>query len=249
MGVRVTNLTATRISLPDPLTYILKAREVKTFEYVEYDLVINVPEIDRLQRLNYILISSLDPAVGGYDSAWNGPRRFYLGGYQLWVDGTGALRMKNGTAVGDLDGFVVGPGGTGLHGATHVFNGPDPIPNIETLEDLWIMLPGTVALYDVVFEVGANVCAKANASSIVAMPVIGVVVSIPSPARCVVARSGEVINPGWALIPDQAYFAGLIAGTLTASPPGASTQVVQKVGYAKNSTTLMVEIEPFTVRA
>jgi hypothetical protein len=247
MGIRVTNLTASRISLPDPLTYILKAREVKTFEYIEYDLVVNVPEIDRLQRLNYIQIVSLDPAVGGYDSAWSGPRKFHLGGYQLWVDGTGALRLKLGDAAFDLDGAVIGPGGVMAHGAAHVFNGTDPIPNIETLEDLWTC-PVGVVVRDVVYETAANNCDRANANTIATMPVIGVVISKPTPTSCIVARSGEV-SGFVGLTADIPYFAGLIAGTISVTAPVGSGRVVQKVGYARNTTNLVVELGEYTIRA
>jgi hypothetical protein len=248
MGVRVTNLTSARISLPDPLTYILKARELKEFEYIEYDTVVNIPDIARLQQKNYISIYSLDPAVGGYDSAWNGPRKFHLGLYQLWMDAGGSLRTKNGDALFDLDGVVIGPGGGGgPHGATHVFNGTDPIPNIETLEDLWIC-PAGVAIRDVVYEFGANNCDKANASTIATMPAIGVVMSKPTPTSCVVARSGEVAGFG-VLTADVPYFVGTIAGTLTSSAPAGTGRVVQPVGYARNTDVLVVELGPYTVRA
>lgn len=41
------------------------------------------------------------------NAAWNGPR-LLLGNQQLWVDGTGDLRIKNGAPISDTDGVVVG---------------------------------------------------------------------------------------------------------------------------------------------
>jgi hypothetical protein len=247
MGVRVTNLTASRISLPDPLTYILKSREVRDFLYVEYDEVINIEEFVRLQAQRYIQIASLDPSSGGYDFAWNGPRRFFLDPYQIWIDGTGAMRIKPGPALFDLDGIVVGPGGIGLHGPTHVFNGTDPIPNIETLEDLW-NCPVGVVVGDLVYATGADSCDRANASGIATMPVIGVVESKPTPITCIVAKAGDV-GGFVGLAPDAPYFAGLLAGQMALTAPVGSGQVVQKIGYAKSATTLVIALGEHTIRA
>ena len=141
----------------------------------------------------------------------------------------------------------MGPGGLAAHGATHVFNGIDPIPNIETLEDLWVC-PVGVAVRDVVYEVSANNCDKANATTIATMPVIGVVISKPTATSCVIARSGEVVGFG-VLTADVPYFAGLIAGTITASAPSGTGRVVQPIGYARNADVLVVELGPYTVRA
>lgn len=45
--------------------------------------------------------------VHGFGSAWNGDH-IVLGIYHLWVDATGALRIKNSAPASDLDGTVVG---------------------------------------------------------------------------------------------------------------------------------------------
>lgn len=247
MGVRITNRTQGTVSVPDPINYIFRPLEVRTYDYMEYDLVTNVAKIVELERKGYLFIENLDPAVGGYDSAWDGPRKFHLGVYQLWVDGTGALRIKSGDATSDMDGQVVGPGGLIPHGPTHMFTGSDPIPNIEVLEDLWNCTV-TETILDVVYETAASTVARASAGSIATMPVVGIVTSKPTPTTALVARNGELT--GFAgLVPDQPYFAGILPGTITLSPPGASGQVVQKVGYAKSTTTLVIEIEPYTVRA
>lgn len=61
----------------------------------------------------------LDPAVlakigTAYGSAWNSEVLLQLGNYFLWVDATGALRIKNGRPTSDLDGNAIGQAGTNL---------------------------------------------------------------------------------------------------------------------------------------
>lgn len=41
------------------------------------------------------------------DGAWNG-QRLKLGNYNLWVDSSGRLRIKNGAPTSDTDGTIVG---------------------------------------------------------------------------------------------------------------------------------------------
>lgn len=247
MGVRVTNLTAARISLSDPLTYIMVAREVKIFEFVEYDAVINTPTLARLVDLKYIVVDNLDVSGGVYGSVWNSLAKFHLGNYHLWVDAVGRLRIKNGDATFDFDGTEVGAGVVGPHGVTHTILGADPIPNLETLEDLFICTVAEQVL-DLVYESVSDTCAQSNASGIVTMPAIGVVIAKPSPVQALIARAGEVTG-FVGLVPDAPYFADTSNGGISLTPPVGSNQVVQKIGYAKNATTLVVQIEEYIIRA
>lgn len=48
-----------------------------------------------------------DGVVGTEDYAWNASH-LRLGGYHLWIDGTGRLRIKSSAPTGDTDGIVVG---------------------------------------------------------------------------------------------------------------------------------------------
>jgi hypothetical protein len=43
-----------------------------------------------------------------FGGTWNSPDLFSLGGYALWVDGEGRLRIKQGQPKGDQDGKIVG---------------------------------------------------------------------------------------------------------------------------------------------
>lgn len=60
--------------------------------------------------LRRVAADTLEMGVGDHfklDGTWNGGR-LQLGGYHLWVDATGDLRMKSGAPTSDLDGAVVG---------------------------------------------------------------------------------------------------------------------------------------------
>jgi hypothetical protein len=45
--------------------------------------------------------------VEAVNAAWN-TGGLYLGGYALWVDGSGRLRIKSGAPSSDTDGTIVG---------------------------------------------------------------------------------------------------------------------------------------------
>jgi hypothetical protein len=155
--------------------------------------------------------------------------------------------MKNGDALFDLDGYVIGPSAVAAHGHTHVFTGTDPVPQIEVLEELWNCTV-TEQVRDIVFDNVANGVRQANATSTATMPVVGVITSKPTPTTCIVARSGEVT--GFAgLVVGQEYYASTTAGQISILVPLGSGQVAQYVGYAKNATTLVVQIRPPIVRA
>jgi len=243
MSVQVTNNLSYRVYFSYPLDTHLDGREEKDFEYVSYDSVISEPNMVNLINSGVITVLNLDAPSGAYDSEWNAVRKFRLGDYHLWVTSgsAGELRMKYGDAASDLDGYLV----VGLHGATHVLNAVDAIPDIEILEGLWTS-GSSLTMLDVVYDSASNTVAKADASGIATMPVIGIIIAKPTSITALVATSGEITG-FVGLTPDTVYFASLTPGVLTATPPTVPTQVVQKVGYAKNTTTLIVEIEPYTI--
>jgi hypothetical protein len=80
------------------------------------------------------------------------------------------------------------------------------------------------------------------------MPVIGVILSKPTPTTCIIARSGEV-STFVGLVVGSNYFADTAAGLITLTPPVGTGRVVQQVGYAKTVTTLVIELKPLLVRA
>jgi hypothetical protein len=243
VAIRVTSLLMTsRVSLPAPASYNLHPRESKIFPFVEYDKFINDWRIADYLRKKAINIEDLDAAGGTFVSQWNLEPKLRLGGWVYWVDVTGALRMKFGDPTFDLDGFIVGPGGAPVaHGPTHVFNGVDPVPDIEVLETAWTC-PAGVQVRDGVYQTGASSVDQALADDISTMPVVGVVLSKPTPTSCIIARSGEV--PGFTgLTADVYYYASAsTVGAITSAPPSTSGDIVQQVGYAKTTTILVVEL-------
>jgi hypothetical protein len=157
--------------------------------------------------------------------------------------------MKNGEPTFDTDGVVVGPGGGIVpHGSTHVFNGTDPVPRIEILEGSWGCTV-TEQVGDAVFENVSNSVRQANASSPATMPVIGIIIQKLSSTSCIIARSGEVTLPGPLVVGQEYYASPTVPGQLTTAVPTASGQVAQYVGYAKNTTTLVIQLRDPVVRA
>ena len=242
MAIRVTSLLMTSpVSLPAPASYNLKPRESKYFPYVEYDKFVNDRRIHDLIRKNVIRVDDLDIDAAGYVSQWDQEPKLRLGTYVFWVDALGQLRMKNGDPTHDFDGVIIGPGGGIVaHGSTHVFDGTDPIPQIEVLETEWTC-PATVTLRDVVYQTGTGSVDKAQANATTTMPALGVVRAKPTSTTCIIARSGEV--PGYTLTADNYYYASsTTAGGITLTPPSTSGDVIQQIGYAKTATDLVVEL-------
>ncbi len=243
MPVTIGNLTEYVLYLSDPVNSSIGPSEKKKFEYLTYDAVISAPDIARLASINLIRIINLDAYV--YDSAWFGPSRFKLGNYQLWIDSLGILRLKNGEATFDFDGSPIG--NNVPHGATHVFEGTDPIPNIEVLESIW-SCTATEQVLDLVFESSSNTVSRSNATSLATMPVIGMIINKPTATTCIIATSGEIPGIG-GLTPDRAYYADIVNGGITLSIPATSGAVVQSVGTSKSNNVLSLHLDTYIVRA
>lgn len=247
MAVRITSLVNYLLNVPGPIEVIFEARQILTFDFIEYDSVINDERISELMDEAKIFVEDLEPSLGGsFTDKWNLEPKLRLGPYVFWVDSLGKMRIKNGDPTSEFDGSEVGAGAVGPHGPTHVFNGPDPVPNIEILEGAWSCTV-TEQIGDAVFENVANSVRQANASSIANMPVIGIIIAKPTSTTCVIARSGEAAVAG--LTVGQEYYASTTPGQLTVVVPTAAGQVAQYVGYARNITTLVVQPREPVVRA
>jgi hypothetical protein len=248
VAVRITSLVNYLLNVPGPIEVLFEPRQRLTFEFIEYDSVINDERIWELMQEERILVEDLEPSAGTtFTDKWNLEPKLRLGPYVFWVDALGQLRMKPSNPTFDLDGVVIGPGG-GItpHGATHEFNGSDPVPRIEVLEGAWTCTV-TEQVGDAVFENVANSVRQADASTIAKMPVIGIIISKPTASSCIIARSGEVTLAG--LTVGQEYYASTTPGQLTTTVPTASGEVAQYVEYARNTTTLVVQLRDPVVRA
>ena len=101
----------------------------------------------------------------------------------------------------------------------------------------------SVNVLDAVYLSASDTVDKADANTEPTMPCIGVVISKPTPITCNVVMSGSA-GGFVGLVTGATYYVGLTAGTVTDSvntyPQGA---VVQRIGYARNTTTLVVDID------
>lgn len=243
MAVQVTSKVNYLLNVPGPIETLFEARQTIVFPYIEYDSVINDERIVELLREGKIEAVSLEPGVPPlYNSEWDGANKFRLGSYHIWIDPLGKMRIKFGDATGPYDGTEVGTGVVGPHGNTHVFNGSDPVPNIEVLENAFDCT-ATEAVLDVVYQSASNTVRQANATSSLTMPAVGIIISKPTSTTCIIARSGEV--PGFGtLTADATYYVDTTNGVITTTPPSSGNNIVQKVGYAKTTDILVVELGP-----
>lgn len=252
MTIKVINMTNYTIELSMPIDRKLPPRETRVYDWVLYSETVNNASISNLLEQDFIRIENLDDGtVGDYVSQWNQEPKLRLTPYVFWVDSLGFYRMKAGDPTMDLDGVVIGPGAGGPvppHGSTHVFNGTDPIPKIEVLEGAWGCTV-TEQVGDAVFENVANSVRQADANSTANMPVIGVIINKPTPTTCIIARSGEVTLAGPLAVGQEYYASSTTPGQLTILIPVLSGQIAQYVGYAKNTTTLVVQLGTPLVRA
>lgn len=111
--------------------------------------------------------------------------------------------------------------------------------------DTW-SCPSTVSVNDVVYVSGTNTVDKAvdGAPGAQHLPAIGFVVSKPTPTTCLVQYAGTLPNTFAGLVPGTLYYVsattpGAIVPTGTIFPGGA---IVQQVGVAKSTTTLLAQI-------
>lgn len=241
MAVQVASKVNYLLNVPGPIEVLFEPRQTIVFPYIEYDAVINDERIVELLNQGKLIVVSLEPGSPPlYNSEWDGLVKFRLGSYHIWIDPIGEMRIKFGDALGPYDGTEVGAGAVGPHGSTHVFNGPDPVPNIEVLENTFDCT-ATEAVRDVVYQSASNTVRQANAGSTLTMPAVGVIISKPTATTCIIARSGEVSGFG-SLTPDRRYYVDTTNGAITATPPTGGNNVVHPIGYSKTADILVVEL-------
>jgi hypothetical protein len=108
-----------------------------------------------------------------------------------------------------------------------------------------------VAVLDAVYISAADTVDKADADDTTKQPVIGFVVSKPDPTTAIVRFSGEL--SGFAgLTPGKTQYLSTVPGQITetapSSPPDPPGTIVQPLGFARNATTIVIEIErDFTI--
>lgn len=103
-------------------------------------------------------------------------------------------------------------------------------------------LGGGVVLKSIVYLSSSDTVSQADASSSATAPAIGIVTAIAGPS-CTVQTEGEYSGFS-GLTPGAIYYLSTTAGGITATPPSSTGQILQKVGIAKDATTLVMEFDP-----
>lgn len=92
----------------------------------------------------------------------------------------------------------------------------------------------------VAVDVADHVVATDNTT--ILKPVLGFVLSKPSTTKAVVQYEGEM--KGFSgLTVGLTYYLGDTAGTISATPPSNPGQLVQRVGVARSSTTMVLMVD------
>ena len=111
-------------------------------------------------------------------------------------------------------------------------------PTEEDIFDTFV----TVSPLKAVYLSAANTVDLADADDVSKRPIVGIVASKPTSTTAIVRTSGSL--PGFSsLVPGATYFLAKTPGEITNVAPSAVGDVVQRVGYAKNTTTLMVMVD------
>lgn len=99
-----------------------------------------------------------------------------------------------------------------------------------------------VSVNDVVYVSSADTVAKADSDNISAQPLIGLVLDKPTSTTAVVIYYGEISGFS-SLSVGETYYLSTNPGQITNIAPSSMGSIVQRVGFAKNSTTLVVMID------
>ena len=103
--------------------------------------------------------------------------------------------------------------------------------------------PVAVAVGDAVFISGSDAVDRADASSAATSPAFAIVRAKPTTTTCLIQSSGEVDAYGGLIVGATYFLSDSTPGGITDTAPiGGSTQ--QPLGFARNSTTLVVLIDP-----
>lgn len=107
--------------------------------------------------------------------------------------------------------------------------------------------PAAVSVRDAVYLTGTGTVDRARANALSTMPVLGFVQSKPSATQAIVQASDALAGFS-GLTVDAFYYADpTTPGAITATCPTTIGQVVQPLGYARTTSTLIVALGDPTV--
>jgi hypothetical protein len=116
-------------------------------------------------------------------------------------------------------------------------------PSTSLISATPFLCPIGSAVGDLVYLEAEDEVGVARADSINTMPVFGIIQSKPDASHCYVQFAGEA--GGYSgLVPDTDYYVSAVtAGRLSTVAPATSGQVLQKVGAARNTTTIILTVD------
>lgn len=170
--------------------------------------------------------------------------------------GTGAgsftannVLLGNGTSAFQ----VVAPGSSGnvltSNGTTWTSAAPTAT-SAQTVENSWVAASGGVTIRDVLStNSNADEVQKADANADSSSRVVGLAVASASGAAAVSVRSAGLMSGFTSLTPGAVQYLSETAGAITETIPTTSGANIVRVGYAKSSTVLHIQIENLGRRA
>lgn len=102
--------------------------------------------------------------------------------------------------------------------------------------------PAGVAVLDAVYLSAAGAVDQADADDVSKQPLIGIVASKPGATTAIVTYYGE-LGGFVGLTPGDTYYLSTTPGQITNVAPGNPGDIVQRIGFAKDATTLMVMVD------
>lgn len=102
--------------------------------------------------------------------------------------------------------------------------------------------PATVVVGDAVYLSGADAVDKADADAALNRPAMGIVSAKPTTTTCTLRYSGE-LGGYTGLTPGATYYLSTVSGGIVTPTPTGSNVLSQVLGDARNSTTLVIDIE------
>ncbi len=101
--------------------------------------------------------------------------------------------------------------------------------------------PADLQMGDVVFLSGEDSIDRADANEDGMNPVLGFILDKVSPTMARVRYGGEL--PAFTgLVAGTTYYLSMTPGEITDTPPNVPGSIVQKLGVARNETTLVIQI-------
>lgn len=162
-------------------------------------------------------------------------------GYVLASDTYYKISFTSGAVVDGVN--VLGAGGSPAGSAARWLKlNISTSPATDTDIEDWPTFGPGVVLHDLVYASAADTASQADATSAATAPAIGMVIELVGVGG-VTQKDGEVTG-FVGLTPTATYYlAAGVPGGITAVAPSTPGQIVQKIGFAKNATTLMLMID------